>query len=93
VTDPEQTRPASGRRLRAARRRATVAKATLGGGGALAFGVALLFARATYAGHPKQLPRPLAAPTRFVRVVRRNLLQAGIVAPAQAPPDAATSVS
>jgi hypothetical protein len=59
----------------------------------LVFGAAMLFARASYAGHPKRPPRPLAAPPRFVHVVRENLLQAGIVAPAQAPPGAATSVS
>jgi hypothetical protein len=59
----------------------------------LVFGAAMLFARTSYAGHPKHPPRPLAAPPRFVKVVRENLLQAGIVAPAEAPADAATSVS
>jgi hypothetical protein len=65
----------------------------LGGGSALVFALAMVFAKATYAGHPKQPPRALAAPPRFVRIVRRNLLEAGIMAPAEAPPDAATSVS
>ena len=80
-------------RLRAPRRRAHRAKAALGVGGALVFGAAMLLARASYGGHPKRPPHPLAAPPSFVEVVRRNLLQAGIVAPAQAPPEAATSVS
>ncbi len=89
-----ETRPASrDSRVEPARRRARIAKATLGAGGALVFGAAMLFARVSYAGHPKRPPRPLAAPPRFVSIVRENLLQAGIVAPAQAPPGATTSVS
>jgi hypothetical protein len=80
-------------RIGAAARRAGVAKAALAAGGALLFGAAMLFARVSYAGHPKRPPSPLAAPARFVAVVRENLLQAGIVEPAEAPPDAETSVS
>lgn len=80
-------------RIRAAARRAEIAKAALGTGGALLFGAAMLFARVSYAGHPKRPPSPLAAPPHFVDVVRENLLQAGIVEPAEAPPDAETSVS
>jgi hypothetical protein len=53
----------------------------------------MVFARDSYAGHPKQPASALAASPRFVRIVRRNLLQAGVVAPAQAPPGAATAVS
>ena len=37
--------------------------------------------------------RPLGIPQPMYEVVRRNLLQAGIVAPATAPPDATTSTS
>jgi len=88
-----ETRPTPGWRLRPARRRATLAKTALVGGSALVFGLAMAFARTAYPGHPKQPTTTLAAPPRFVRIVRRNLLQAGVVAPAQAPPDAATSVS
>jgi hypothetical protein len=80
-------------RLRPVRRRARLAKGLLSLGGTLAFAASMLFARASFAGHPKHPPRPLAAPPRFLTIVRENLLQAGIVAPAQAPPDAATSVS
>jgi hypothetical protein len=80
-------------RLAAARRRAALAKVAFGVGGTVVFGVAMLFARASYAGHPKRPVHPLAAPPHFVSVVRANLLQAGIVAPAQAPTEAATSVS
>lgn len=83
----------SGGRVQPARRRAQIAKTTLATGGAAVFGAALLFARVTYAGHPKQPLHPLAAPPRFVQIVRQNLLQAGIVAPAEAPAGAATSVS
>jgi hypothetical protein len=49
--------------------------------------------RVSYARHVKKPLRPLAAPPRYVEIVRRNLLEAGIVAPAQAPPGAATSSS
>ena len=59
----------------------------------LGFGVAMALARVSYAGHPKKPARPLAAPPRFVKIVRQNLLQAGMVAPAQAPPDANTASS
>jgi hypothetical protein len=80
-------------RLRAARRRARTAKLALATGGSLVFGLAMLFARGSYAGHPKRPTHPLSAPPRFVSVVRANLLQAGIVAPAEAPPEASTSGS
>jgi hypothetical protein len=93
ATRVEARTASSDLRLRAAGRRAGAAKAALGAVGALVFGAAMLFARVSYAGHPKRPPRPLAAPPRFVEVVRENLLQAGIVAPAEAPPGAATSVS
>jgi len=80
-------------RLVAARRRARTAKLALGAGGSVVFGIAMLFARGSYAGHPKRPVHPLSAPPRFVSVVRANLLQAGIVAPAAAPPEATTSGS
>jgi hypothetical protein len=79
--------------LASARRRAAAAKGLLAALGTCAFVVAMLFARHSYAGHPKQPASALAASPRFVRIVRRNLLQAGVVAPAQAPPGAATAVS
>lgn len=50
-------------------------------------------ARVTYAGHPKHRVQPLAIPQPMYEVVRQNLLQAGILAPATAPPDATTSSS
>jgi hypothetical protein len=80
-------------RLAPARRRAAHAKLVLGAGGSVVFGLAMLFARGSYAGHPKRPVRPLTAPPRFVSIVRANLLQAGIVAPAEAPPEATTSGS
>jgi len=79
--------------LAAARRRAVVAKGLFGAAAAITFGTAALFARHSYPGHPKSPAVPLGAPPKFVDVVRQNLLQAGVVAPAQAPPDASTSVS
>jgi hypothetical protein len=50
-------------------------------------------ARVTYAGHSKHSIKPLGIPQPLYNVVRRNLLQAGILAPATAPPDASTSTS
>jgi hypothetical protein len=50
-------------------------------------------ARVNYPGHTKHRAEPLAIPPDLYAVVRRNLLQAGIVAPATAPPDASTSSS
>ncbi len=82
-----------GRELESARGRARVAKAVMATAGALVFGAAMVLARHSYAGHPKQPPSALSADPQFVSIVRRDVLQAGIVAPAQAPPGAATAVS
>ena len=80
-------------RVEAARRRVAAAKVGVVGVAIVGFGAALGFSRLSYAGHAKKPLRPLAAPPRYVQIVRQNLLQAGIVAPAQAPPGAATSSS
>jgi hypothetical protein len=80
-------------RVEVARRRVAAAKAAVVGVAIVAFGAALGLSRVSYAGHAKKPLRPLAAPPRYVEIVRRNLLEAGIVAPAQAPPGAATSTS
>jgi hypothetical protein len=53
----------------------------------------MALARVTYAGHSKHAIKPLAIPQPLYEVVRKNLLTAGILAPATAPPDAATSTS
>jgi hypothetical protein len=79
--------------LASARRRSRIAKAVLAGSGACLFVSGAVFALHSYAGHQKDPATALAASPRFVNVVRQNLLQAGVVAPAQAPPDASTSVS
>jgi hypothetical protein len=70
-----------------------VAKSAFAAGGIVVFTAAMGFARMSYPGHAKTPAKPLGAPPKFVKIVRRNLLQAGIVAPAQAPPGATTSVS
>jgi hypothetical protein len=80
-------------RIQAAWRRASIAKRLLGVLGVMVFGAGMALSRSTFAGHPKQAVRPLSAPREFVDVVRQNLLQAGLVAPANAPPGAATTVS
>jgi hypothetical protein len=81
----------SGSRFEPVRRRARQAKLALVTVAVVVFGIGVAVTRASYAGHSKL--RALAAPPGFVRVVRRNLLQAGIIAPAQAPAGAATAVS
>lgn len=83
----------SGSRFAPVRRRAAQAKFVLAGAALVSFGAGVALTRLSYAGHSKHPLRPLAAPPGFVRIVRQNLLQAGIVAPAQAPPGASTSVS
>jgi hypothetical protein len=79
--------------LKAAAGRAVAAKRVLAASGVCIFAAAMVFARHSYAGHPKQPATALAASPRFVKIVRRDLLQAGVVAPAQAPPGASTAVS
>jgi len=80
-------------RIELAWHRVSVARRAAGVVAVFGFGAAIALARVSYAGHPKQPPRPLSAPAEFVQIVRKNLLQAGIVAPAKAPPGAATAVS
>lgn len=77
----------------AARHRATVVKLSVGTVAAASLAGWMGLARVTYAGHPKHPARPLAIPPSLYDVVRHNLLQAGILAPATAPPDATTSSS
>ena len=88
-----ETAKARNRRIEAAHRRASLAKRALGALAALAFGVAAVLARSTFAGRPKHPIHPLSAPRQFEQIVQQNLLQAGLLAPAQAPPGAATGVS
>jgi hypothetical protein len=83
----EDTRVATGRRRAAGAKKVVAVVAVIG------FGATMVLARVSYAGHAKKPARPLAAPPRFVKIVRENLLQAGVVAPAQAPPDASTASS
>lgn len=80
-------------RLALARHRGRLAKTALGAGAVAGFVIWMMLARVTYAGHAKHPVRALSIPQPLYQVVRRNLLQAGIVAPATAPPDATTSTS
>lgn len=79
--------------IESARRRSRFAKSAFVAGGAVVFAAAMGFSRMSFAGHAKAPAKPLSAPPKFVKIVRRNLLQAGIVAPAEAPSGATTSVS
>ena len=80
-------------RLAPARRRAQLAKLGIGAAALVSVGASMALARVTYAGHQKRPVQNLAIPQPLYRVVRQNLLQAGILAPATAPPDIATSTS
>lgn len=80
-------------RLAAVRHRTRAAKLGVVFAVSAIFGGSVALARSTYAGHAKHHSRPLAVPKPFYKVIRDNLLQNGILAPAEAPPDAQTSSS
>jgi len=91
---PPEARPEGERSRRgAAVHRARIAKVAVTAAAALSAAAAMGLARITYAGHQKHVTPPLAIPQPLYAVVRQNLLQAGILAPATAPPSIATSSS
>jgi hypothetical protein len=90
VASPEG--PPESRRI-AARRRSRSAKRWIVAIAVVGFGATMALARVTYAGHPKHAAGSLAIPQPLYQAVRQNLLQAGVLAPATAPPDATTSTS
>ena len=73
-------------RLAPVRRRVRLARSLLLGGGIVVFGATMALARAQFPGHHKHGVTSLSPPGTFVDVVRRNQLEAGILAPAEAPP-------
>jgi hypothetical protein len=99
VQSPAQDRELKGRlgeersRRELAVRRARKAKLGITAAAAVSAAVAMGLARVTYGGHQKHVTPPLAVPQPLYAVVRHNLLQAGILAPATAPPTIATSSS
>ena len=78
-------------RIGDARRRARLAKLVLAGTATAAFVASAALARVAYPGHHKQPIKALSPPRQFVRVVRENQLESGILAPAQADPSVATA--
>jgi hypothetical protein len=80
-------------RIAAARRRARTAEIGLVVSGLALFGVGIALVKANVAGHSHRPLRPLEAPARFQAIVRGDALAGGLLAPAQAPPNAATSQS
>jgi hypothetical protein len=78
-------------RLGPARRRAVNAKLALAAAAISVFLAATVLARVAYPGHTKRHSRALSPPQRFVQIVRKNALQAGMLAPAQAPPEATSA--
>ena len=80
-------------RLGRARRRAGRAKLGLVAASAVIFAAGIAATRETVAGHARHPIRPLAAPPSFVRTVRHDALQAGLLAPPAASPGVATAQS
>lgn len=80
-------------RLGAARRRAFLTKLALAGGAILAFGASAALARVAYPGHVKKASKSLQPPPRFMQIVRRNQLEAGMLAPTQVSPETASAPS
>jgi hypothetical protein len=80
-------------RIESARARARSAKAVIGAGTLLVFGVAFVGAKAHAPGHAKGKSKPLAAPKSFERAVKRSVAEGGQIAPAVQPPPVATSTS
>lgn len=80
-------------RIERARARARNAKAVIGAGTLLIFGVAFVGAKAHAPGHTKGKSKPLAAPKSFEQAVKRSVAQGGQIAPAVQPPPVATSTS
>jgi hypothetical protein len=80
-------------RLAPVRRRARYAKMGLAAAGVAFFAAGMSLAHGNVPGHSRRQARPLAAPRRFQEAVRRDALDAGLLAPAEAPPRATTSVS
>ena len=78
-------------RIGAARRRAALAKLVLAGMAATAFVASAALARVAYPGHHKKAIKALSPPQRFVETVRRNQLESGLLAPAQADPSVVTA--
>ena len=78
-------------RRQAGRQRARAAKTVLAAAAVAVFGAGVLLTRSTASGHVKRPAQALAAPGGFVRSVRRNALQAGQIAPPQAPPPQAST--
>ena len=80
-------------RLEPVHRRARIAKLGIAGAAVVGLGASMGLARASYAGHPRHTVKTLSIPQPLYAVVRKNLLQAGILAPATAPPDVTASTS
>lgn len=80
-------------RIERARARARAAKAVIGAGTLLVFGVAFVGAKMHAPGHAKGKATPLNAPVSFKKAVRRSIAQGGVIAPPVQPPPVATATS
>lgn len=77
----------------AAWRRAHAAKVGLAVLAAATFVAGIDLVRAHRPSHRRSAPKPLAPPKHFTAVVQHDLLQGGVVAPPEAPPQAVTALS
>lgn len=89
----DSERSSGAARMASARRRAHRAKVALTAAGLGCFALGMTLVQGNVSGHTRRQARPLAAPKRFQKAVRRDALDGGLLAPAQAPPGATTSVS
>lgn len=84
---------ASGGRLEPARGRVRLARLALAGGAVGLFGLTAVLARVHLAGHARQPATSLAPPGDLLQAVRRDRLEAGVLAPARATPEVASAPS
>ena len=77
----------------ATRARIGRAKGLVAACGVVAFGAVFVLTKASHPSHAKHALTRLEAPDAFVKQLRDDALRGGVVAPPQAPPQAATAVS
>ncbi|HEX4718427.1 MAG TPA: hypothetical protein VH300_07850 [Thermoleophilaceae bacterium] len=76
-----------------ARMRVAGAKRLVAVGCIAAFGAAFALTKVSHPSHAKHPLKRLSAPDAFLKQLRDNQLRGGVVAPAQAPPEAQTAGS
>jgi hypothetical protein len=88
-----QREQAPAAKIKQGRGRARFAKVVITTASIFLFATTAVFARNSYAGHHKEPTQSLKPPQEFVNTVRKNQLEAGRLAPIQAPPQPETTAS